>query len=47
MPDVLSLDDAIGTEIDGVYVVQPTLHGDERGFSSRPTAGSGFRTHAR
>ena len=32
MPDVLSLDDAIGTEIDGVYVVQPTLHGDERGL---------------
>ena len=32
MPDVLSLDDAIGTEIDGVYVVQPTLHGDERAF---------------
>ncbi|MED6336744.1 MAG: dTDP-4-dehydrorhamnose 3,5-epimerase family protein, partial [Actinomycetota bacterium] len=32
MPDVLSLDDAIGTKIDGVYVVQPTLHGDERGL---------------
>ena len=32
MPDVLSLADAIGTEIDGVYVVQPTLHGDERGL---------------
>ena len=32
MPDVLPLVDAIGTAIDGVYVVQPTLHGDERGL---------------
>ena len=45
MPDVLSLDDAIGTEIDGVYVVQPTCMVMSAGFSSRPTAGSGFRTH--
>ena len=32
MPEVLPLQDAIGTAIDGVYVVQPTLHGDERGL---------------
>ena len=32
MPDVLSCADAIGIDIDGVWVVQPTLHGDERGL---------------
>ncbi len=32
MPDVLKLVDAVGVDIDGVYVVKPTLHGDERGL---------------
>ena len=32
MPDVLKLVDAVGVDIAGVFVVQPTLHGDERGL---------------
>ena len=32
MPDVLTLADAIGTDIAGVRVVQPQVHGDERGL---------------
>ncbi|MGB1689057.1 MAG: dTDP-4-dehydrorhamnose 3,5-epimerase family protein, partial [Ilumatobacteraceae bacterium] len=32
MPDVLTLADAVGTDIAGVHVVRPQIHGDERGL---------------
>ena len=41
-PDVIASD-----VIEGVYVVEPTVHGDERASSSRRTGASGSRKDAR